>query len=68
MGDNSFQQRVQHTNSPFLLSDPGKMADSSYEQNLRRSIISIHNDSSLSPAQKAKRIQVKLKLNLNQFD
>ena len=49
----------QQQNSPFLLSDPSKLADSSYEQNLRRSIISIHNDSSLTPAQKAKKIQVK---------
>lgn len=61
MSDNSSpsQQPEQNSNSPFLLSDPGKMADSSYEQNLRRSIISIHNDSSLSTAQKAKKIQVK---------
>lgn len=62
MSDNSSssqQQPEQNTNSPFLLSDPGIMADSSYEQNLRRSIISIHNDSSLSAAQKAKKIQVK---------
>lgn len=58
MNDNSSQQQEQQTNSPLL---PGKMADSSYEQNLRRSIISIHNDSSISPAQKAKKIQVKLK-------
>ena len=60
MSDNSSQQQAQQTNSPFLLSDPGKMADSSYEQNLRRSIISIHNDSTLSTALKAKKIQVKI--------
>lgn len=56
MSDNPQQQQV---NSPLVLSDPGKMAESSYEQNLRRSIITIHNDSSLTPAQKAKNIQVK---------
>jgi hypothetical protein len=68
MSHNPSQQPVQHTNSPLLLSDPGKMADSSYEQNLRRSIISIHNDSSLSPPQKAKKIQVKLNLTSMQFN
>ena len=57
MSDNMQQQQQ---NSPFLLSDPSKLADSSYEQNLRRSIISIHNDSSLTPAQRAKKIQVKI--------
>ena len=39
------------------------MADSTYEQNLRRSIISIHNDSSLAPAQKAQMIQVNYNCN-----
>ena len=34
------------------------MADSSYEQNLRRSIIAIHNDSNLTAAQKSQKIQV----------
>lgn len=36
-----------------------KVVDFSNEQNLRRSIISINNDSNLTPAQKAKMIQVK---------
>lgn len=40
------------------LNDPNKLADSSYEQDLRRSIISIHNDSTLTPAQRAQKIQV----------
>ena len=46
------------TSSQSQTDDPGKIADSSYEQNLRRSIISIHNDSLLSPSQKAQKIQV----------
>ena len=45
-------------NSKNSLPNASKMAESSYEQNLRRSIIAIHNDSILTPAQKAKRIQV----------
>lgn len=36
-----------------------KVVDFSNEQSLRRSIISINNDSNLTPAQKAKMIQVK---------
>ena len=40
------------------LNDSSKLADSSYEQDLRRSIISIHNDSTLTPAQRAQKIQV----------
>ena len=47
-----------NANSSFYLTDPGKLADSCYEQNLRKSIISIHSDSSFTPAQKAKKIQV----------
>jgi hypothetical protein len=42
-----------------LLDSDKKVVDFSNEQNLRRSIISINNDSSLTPAQKAKMIQVK---------
>lgn len=51
-------QNPQENVASFFFSDPGKMADSSYEQNLRRSIIAIHNDSNLTAAQKAKKIQV----------
>ena len=46
-------------NSPLSIPNTGKVAESAYEQNLRRSIISIHNDSTLTPTQKAKQIQVK---------
>jgi hypothetical protein len=42
-----------------LLDSDKKVVDFSNEQNLRRSIISINNDSNLTPAQKAKMIQVK---------
>lgn len=56
--DNQQNTNSQSNASTFFCSDPGKMADSAYEQDLRRSIISIHNDSSLAPTQKAKRIQV----------
>lgn len=53
-------QCLDSNNEPVPISEPGKMSDSSYEQNLRRSIISIHNDSFLTSAQKAKMIQVSI--------
>ena len=61
--DNHQNSNSQSNLSSLFREDPGKMADSTYEQNLRRSIISIHNDSSLAPAQKAQMIQVNYNCN-----
>lgn len=60
--DNNDGENVE--NSPFSVLSSGKIAESAYEQNLRKSIISIHNDSTLTPAQKAKMIQVNINVNL----
>lgn len=49
-----------HLTDDNLISEPNKFEEPSYEQNLRKSILKIHNDSSLTSVQKAKRVQVKI--------